>query len=356
MQDSIVPNRREDDDERGPLATLSLGDVISFGRRYMAWLAIAPAVGLVLGLAAALVSTPRYTGEALVAMEQTPTDIGRFDTSGVFDVSQVETQMRLVGSRVIAEAVAISLGLHEQEQAASSGSFLGSIKSSLSALFGGGGSRESSDLDPKDALLQSIVETLQKNVVVEREGHSYVLRILYTSTSKRDASRIANAFAEAYVRDKLRRREEIARRGADWLERKLEISRVQMNDAARAVQEFRVRGDYRLQGEAAAAAAKAPNAGEGQHTTITLEELESRAETFRKIFEGYLQAYSDALQKQSYPFTNARVISLASGQAKKTHPRTLVFMIAGLLLGAILGLAASLINEGLRGTLLRRVG
>lgn len=362
MQDSIAPGERKEHQNQGALVTLSLGDIVAFGRSYFRWLLIGPAVGLVLGMALAMMSTPRYTGEAMVAMEQTPTDIGRFDTSGVFDVSQVETQMTLLGSRLMAQAVAISLGLHEKEAETGGQSLigsiksgLGSIKSSLFGIFGGGSGEEISDADAKQARLQQVVETLQKGVEVEREGYSYVLRIRYTSTSRSDASLIANAYAESYVRDKLRRREEIARRGADWLERKLEISRVQMNDAMRAVQQFKVRGDYRLQANQAGASANAANGGDGDATVITLEELESRAETYRKIFEGYLQAYSDALQKQSYPFTNARVISLASGKAKKTHPRTLAYMIAGLMLGGILALGLALINEGLYGTLLRRM-
>src|SRR5262245_63724794 len=112
-----------------------------------------------------------------------------------------------------------------------------------------------------------------------------------------------------------------------------------MNAAALQAQEFRAKRDYRISprrepGTEGAAA----GAGESAEThQNTLEELDSTAQTFRRIYESYLSAYTESVQKQSYPISNARVITEATAPTTKSYPRTKLILLFGGLMGALAG-------------------
>lgn len=77
---------------------------------------------------------------------------------------------------------------------------------------------------------------------------------------------------------------------------------------------------------------------------LGLAELESSAKVYHTIYNNFLQRYTDVMQQQSFPITEARVISPAAPPSHKSKPnRPLVMAIA-----ATMGLIASLGIAALR--------
>jgi succinoglycan biosynthesis transport protein ExoP len=78
---------------------------------------------------------------------------------------------------------------------------------------------------------------------------------------------------------------------------------------------------------------------ETNQAQITLFTLDAAATSYRKLYDNFLQRYTEAVQQQTFPITEARQISAAS--AIKTAPKTaqvwMVTVIAGGLIGAGLG-------------------
>jgi succinoglycan biosynthesis transport protein ExoP len=87
---------------------------------------------------------------------------------------------------------------------------------------------------------------------------------------------------------------------------------------------------------------------------IALKDLDSKAQTFRAIHDNFVQRYMESLQQQSFPYTEARVISRASRPWTKSQPNsTLVMTLAsasGLLLAIGVALLIDFSESGFRTT------
>ncbi|MGY3238615.1 succinoglycan biosynthesis transport protein ExoP [Bradyrhizobium sp. USDA 4448] len=75
---------------------------------------------------------------------------------------------------------------------------------------------------------------------------------------------------------------------------------------------------------------------------IVLRDLESNAQSARALSDNFLQLYMVSVQQQSFPITEARVITQASElSSPKTSPKTALLLLAALVAGGILaGLVA----------------
>lgn len=78
---------------------------------------------------------------------------------------------------------------------------------------------------------------------------------------------------------------------------------------------------------------------------VQLRELESSAQSYQAMYDNFLQKYMESVQQQSFPITEARVITPASTSLAKTYPKTFVVLAGGLLSGLLLGLGAALARE-----------
>ncbi len=156
-------------------------------------------------------------------------------------------------------------------------------------------------------------------LAVRRVGLSYSIEVMFSATSPELAAKIANATANAYIAEQIGARAQSARQGGLWLEERIDHLRKQMNAAALQAQEFRAKRDYRISGPRGGAVD--PKAGtledSGSNRPNTLEELDSTAQTYRRIYESYLMAYTESVQKQSYPVSNARIITAAVSASRQ---------------------------------------
>ena len=148
--------------------------------------------------------------------------------------SQVESEVEVLGSESIANAVIDDLKLTNDPEFIGTGN--GPIVGLLSAIFGmDEDARSLSDVQRK----RIAIKILRDNLTVRRIGLTYVLEISYRSPDPAKAAQIANAFADAYINDQLNTKYQAARRASIWLQERIAELRNQSNVAARSVQDYK---------------------------------------------------------------------------------------------------------------------
>lgn len=80
---------------------------------------------------------------------------------------------------------------------------------------------------------------------------------------------------------------------------------------------------------------------------VQLRELESAAQTYAALYEAFLRKQTEAMQQQSFPITEARVITPATPPFSNSHPKTAILMILALAGGGVLGLGLAIMRESL---------
>ncbi|SCB26946.1 succinoglycan biosynthesis transport protein ExoP [Bradyrhizobium shewense] len=78
---------------------------------------------------------------------------------------------------------------------------------------------------------------------------------------------------------------------------------------------------------------------------VQLRELESNAQSYQAMYDNFLQRYMESVQQQSFPITEARVISAATTPLKKSYPKTLVILAGALFGGFLLSFGAAMARE-----------
>lgn len=78
---------------------------------------------------------------------------------------------------------------------------------------------------------------------------------------------------------------------------------------------------------------------------VQLRELESGAQTYQAMYENFLQAYMQATQQQSFPITEARLISAATRPLGKSQPKTLIVLGVTLAGGLMLSFGIAMFRE-----------
>lgn len=78
---------------------------------------------------------------------------------------------------------------------------------------------------------------------------------------------------------------------------------------------------------------------------VQLNALEADARALRAAYDGYMQRYTDAMQRQSFPVSEARVISNAVASDRPSKPKRALFAGGGLVLGLLVGIGAAFFME-----------
>ena len=85
---------------------------------------------------------------------------------------------------------------------------------------------------------------------------------------------------------------------------------------------------------------------------VKLRELEANAQSYQALYDNFLQRYMESVQQQSFPITEARVISAASKPRHPSNPRILRVLgfatLAGLAIGALGGAWREFADRGFR--------
>ncbi len=346
---------------------ISLSDITDFLRIHARLIAGCVGIGI-LGAGFYVATTERiYTASTQILIEPKLPQLLQQQAAEVnlsLDTAQVESQIVVMKSEKIAMMVINELKLLDDAKFNQPPAWRIGELMALAGEVLGFGAAESQGSPPgvaDDAAKIAEFErnrrtmwTFQGGLDVRRLGVSYAIEISFSSPDAEMAAKIANATANALVREQLETKAAAAREGGTWLEKRLGELRTQMNTATQIAQEFRARHDYgiaRQAGETAPAGETVDNwdAGTDSHGP-TLEELEVTADTYRKMYESFLQAYTSSVSQQSYPVADARVITPASRPLLASHPRRKLVMAFGALLGIMAGIGLAFVRHSLNRT------
>ena len=78
---------------------------------------------------------------------------------------------------------------------------------------------------------------------------------------------------------------------------------------------------------------------------VELKELQSNAQTYRTLYDNFLQRYMDAIQQQSFPISEARIISPAAPPLRRSQPNTSITLGLALLASLMIGAVAAMARE-----------
>jgi succinoglycan biosynthesis transport protein ExoP len=92
----------------------------------------------------------------------------------------------------------------------------------------------------------------------------------------------------------------------------------------------------------AAVVSQSNEANQGQ---VALFSLEAAAQSYRKLYDTFLEQYTQSLQQQSYPVSDARLVSSAS--AFRTGPKVFQIWALTILVGGLVGVGFGVLREKL---------
>ena len=119
-----------------------------------------------------------------------------------------------------------------------------------------------------------------------------------------------------------------------------ELSRI--GDAYRSDYEIAKSREASLEANVKQLVAQAGHTGQAE---VKLRDLESAADTYRNLYNNFLEKLQSATQNQSFPLSESRLISTATPPDRKSSPRTLLALVGGLVGGLCLGFGAAFARE-----------
>lgn len=330
---------------------IGLSDITGFLRHYVGTITACLAAALLVAWFYNSTTDPVFTASAQILIEpRLPQHLQEgAEVNLSLDTAQVESQIAVLQSEKIASMVIDRLKLIEntnfnRPRAPMLIERFGKIKDNIAEVLGFQKSTSASEsvaklTDYQKARLTMLI--FRKSLDVRRVGVSYAIEISFTSADPDGAAKIANATADAFVHEQIETKAEAAREGGAWLEERLQQLRTQMNEAMAKAQEFRSRHDYSVGRDTEA----------GVNPEPTLEELEVTADTYRKMYESFLQAFTNSVSQQSYPVADARVITAATAPLSPSAPRPKLVLAFAAVAGLILGIGVSFARHSLDWTI-----
>jgi capsular exopolysaccharide synthesis family protein len=326
-------------------ATIDLIDAFRIVRRR--WVLI---VGiLILAISAGvvyLVVTPtRYTASSLLLFDtrQTPPFQSQSYPNSVADSAYVDSQLEILKSESIARSVIRTQNLLSDPDFASQGSgVLNIVGMAVNSLLGAGTGEASREFDQ----WRRAIARFQANLTIKRIGSTYIIQVGYQSPDANKAALISNAVTHAYIIGQLGSKLQAARYADAWLQERIGTLKTQAQNAERAVAEYKAKTNV------VDPAARPPNEQQlsdlSSERRVALKDLESSAQTYRALYETFLQRVSEVTQQQSFPAAESRVVSEASALLVKRDPKALLVLGAASLLGFVCGIGAAFAREHLK--------
>lgn len=304
-------------------------DIIQFCRD--SWRTMAKGVLVCVGLALLyLIKTPTsYTATTTVI----------FDPAGVPSLSEraqavessadqstrIDSQVEVIKSGELASSVIQAMELTKQLDFRSSVSIVGL----LADLFPATGQNDPA-VSAETRELRYAASVFADRLSVRRVGRSAVIEVSFRALSSEQASQIANKIADTYIARDVEGKSNAAQRSSGWLAGRMNDLRQQAFDARHEVERFKGVG-----GQSAS------------ESNVKLAELESIAQTTRRIYEEFLMKFSETAQKVTYPVSDARVVSYASPALASSQPQKALVLAFSVFVGFAAGTGIALLGQSL---------
>lgn len=117
-----------------------------------------------------------------------------------------------------------------------------------------------------------------------------------------------------------------------------ELGRIE--ETAKGELEIAQKGQRELEASLANALSKTQDANQAQ---VTLFSLEAAAKSYRSLYDTFLQQHTEAVQRQTYPISDARLISSAA--VTQTGPQSMKTWMTTIFLGGMLGVGFGALRE-----------
>lgn len=172
-----------------------------------------------------------------------------------------------------------------------------------------------------------------RGLSARRVGQSLVIEVAYRFRDPVVAASIANALVDAYIAREMQVKSDSVERADHWLYEKQASLDRQSHAALAELERYQAEPD-----DAPDRAAK-------------IEELQTRAQTYQRMHDAFLQKFNEAIQKVAFPEPDVRVIAPASVPLQKSYPKRGLIIGLGALLGLAIGLLVAVVRQNLDRTL-----
>ena len=302
---------------------------------------IATVLGLTIfgSLAYLAIASVYYTASAMMLFEIRTSEPFQQQAFGNDTVASafVDSQVEVLKSDDIARSVVKRLNLLSDPEFVPVPGIIGSIIGFVTRIVGAGPASTEADQ------LTRAARKFEANLTIKRIGLTYVASIDYRSLDPNKAARIANAVTEAYFIGQLDAKSRAARRANIWLQDRINELKSAAETTERAV------ADYKSKSSQLDADNRPLNEQDlpklSSQRRVLLKDLESSAQTYRALYESLLQRVTEFTQQQSFPMTDARIVSEAVPPLEKSDPKVLLILAAATLLGLVGGIGAGFARE-----------
>lgn len=314
---------------------VDLARIRAFVRKSRTHIVRGALAGAALGVLFLLFAPAVYTAQTQVLIDPALPSVLEEHTRAptTMDSQKLETEMAVLRSEVVALATIKALNLDADPEFDISG---------LNDYLPGWAFSQARRGAAEARRARLVLAKFRKNLAVRRVGVSYAIDVFFTASNPALASKVANSLADAYMKFQIDSRNEAARIGSQWLEGRLIELRGAMNSSSRRMQEHRASQDYSISKPDSVRASTA--VGVPAEQRLTLEDLESTATTYRRVYEEFLASYMAANQRQSFPISSAQIITRSTPPLSQSRSFVVVFAMMTLL-GALLGAAFSYLRE-----------
>jgi len=184
------------------------------------------------------------------------------------------------------------------------------------------------DLDPASKELAAVTDSLKSDIISKLRGQ-------YLELAQRVAlylPRLGNEhLAVVNLRNQMR---EIRHSIVDQMR--------QIAEAYKSDYDIAKAREDSLEGSMAASVAGSQMTNRAQ---IELRQLESAAKSYRTLYDSFQQHYMDSVQQQSFPMSEARIITRASPPLYKNSPKSFLVLGVAVFGGLVLGLGLAILRE-----------
>lgn len=185
---------------------------------------------LLLGLIVTVLSTPIYRASSTVQIDQEAAKVlGTEDTNVTAAIQDsdrfLKTQLDVIRSRALAQTVAEDLKLFNNPQ------FLEAMKVNPDKAA-------DSPLPPQEAQRELVLQTLSENLDVSLPIDSRIASISFDSPQAALAARVANSFAQNYIRSNLQRKFDTSSYAREFLKQQLDEAAVRLAESERAALDY----------------------------------------------------------------------------------------------------------------------
>ncbi|KLK93394.1 hypothetical protein AA309_08655 [Microvirga vignae] len=312
-------------------------DLVDFGfilgamKRQWLLIALAWFLFAALGVAYIVITPATFYASSSVIIDAKRIDPFREDSgtaSGAIDPGFIESQVATINSIAVVEDVVRRLGLQDDPEFGSGDdptfNPISHVRAALKTALQSAGWLPPQPPNSNDPI-RIAVEKVKDNLDVHRGGLSYVIAIGFSSLDPEKAALIANAFSERYIEYQVASRLVGAGRTKDWLEERIEELRSRAAVADRAVAQFQPDG--------------------GSEAQVRLRELESNAQSYRTLYNNFLDRYARVVQEQSFSGSEARILTRAVPPTQRDAPIISIVMLMASSAGLALGTAGAFLRE-----------